>query len=186
MLVFCRRQCQEVLQTPTQTSPVLCWTQPPVSPDKTNPGCPRGPEALDDRLSSSALQQDQEEGKGKLTWNLPARMDVTHSTCKKQREGYLHTRNSSCRTSWDGLSPSALSQSPEHPALDQTPGEKAVEDELYLSNPDTESILNTDAARKIPFSISSPSLPNCWRRTGPAPKGHRNKPSQHCSPDTNP
>lgn len=78
-------------------------------------------------------------------------MDVTHSTCRKQREGYLHTRNSSCRTSWDGLSLSALSQSPEHPALDQTPGEKAVKDEPCSSNPDKESILNTEAARKIPF-----------------------------------
>lgn len=39
-------------------------------------------------------------------------------------------RNSSCMTSWDGLSLSALSQSPEHPALDQTPGEKAVKGEL--------------------------------------------------------
>lgn len=63
-------------------------------------------------------------------------------------------RNSSCMTSWDGSSLSVLSQSPEHPALDQTPGEKAVKDELCSSNLAKESILNTElkqAPRKIPF-----------------------------------
>lgn len=99
----------------------------------------------DDSLSSSAPQQDQGEGKVKtLTWNLQATMDVTHSTYRKQREGYLHMRNSSCMTSWDGLSLSALSQSPEHPALDQTPGEKAVKDELCSSSLAKESILSIE------------------------------------------
>lgn len=81
-------------------------------------------------LCSKIKEQERET----LTWNLQAMMDVTHSTYRKQKEGYLHTRNSSCMTSWDGSSLSALSQSPEHPALDQIPGEKAVKAELCSSN----------------------------------------------------
>ena len=67
-------------------------------------------------------------------------------------------RNSSCMTSWDGSSPSALSQSPEHPALDQTPGEKAVKDELWSSNPAKESILSTEL-KQAPMKILFPPLP---------------------------
>lgn len=55
-------------------------------------------------------------------------------------------KNSSCMISWDGLSPSALSQSLEHPAPDQTPGEKAVKGEL-CSNSLTESIHNRHISR---------------------------------------
>lgn len=132
---------------------------------------------------------------------------MTHSTYRKQREGYLHMRNSSCMTSWDGSSLSALFQSPEHPALDQTPGEKAVKGELCSSSLAKEPILNTEL-KQAPRKILFPSLPCQTAEEGAVllqslgqslllsvglwytrnmQVMHRNKPKlTYCSPDTNP
>lgn len=86
-------------------------------------------------------------------------------------------------TSWDGLSPSALSQSPGHPALDQTPGEKAVKDELCPTSVAKESVLNTElqqAPSKIPVSSlpcqtaegGAALLKPCCKQEELVPKGH--------------
>lgn len=55
------------------------------------------------------------------TLSLQAEMVERRSTCMMQKGGCLHRMSSSCMTSWGGWSPSAPSQSPEHPAPDQTP-----------------------------------------------------------------
>lgn len=55
------------------------------------------------------------------TLSLPAARVGRHSTCRKRRAECRRRTSSSCRTSWDGWSPSGQSQSPKHPALDQTP-----------------------------------------------------------------
>lgn len=167
--------------------PVLCEASPPSSsvPKESQPWVPKR-YGLCLRVTGSAAllcSKIRRRKRETLTWNLRAVMDVTHSTCRKQREGYLHRRNSSCTTSWDGSSPSALSQSPGHPALDQTPGEKMVKDELCSANIAKEFILNTElqqAARKIPVpplpcqtaEEGAAQLNPCCKQEELVPKGH--------------
>jgi hypothetical protein len=56
-----------------------------------------------------------------LTLSLQEVTVWRHSICKLQTTGYQHKKSSSCTIYEDELSPSALSQSPEHPAPGQTP-----------------------------------------------------------------
>jgi len=157
VFTVCRRGCwrccnhlpKQVLHFARPNCVLLCPQRKPTLPSERY--------GLWLRMTGSAARSRRGK-RGTLTWNLQATMDVTRSTYRKQREGYLHTRSSSCTTSWDGLSLSAPSQSPEHPALDQTPGENAVKGELCSGNLATKSILSTElnqASRKIPF----PPLP---------------------------
>jgi len=66
-------------------------------------------------------------------------------------------KNSSCTISWDGLSPSALFQSLEHPAPDQTPGEKAVKGEL-CSNSLTTRVYPQHRHKQVWRKIQFPPL----------------------------
>lgn len=86
-----------------------------------------GPLELLLRMAANLRPRTVWEGEERApTWSLRAVMAVTRSICRRRREGCLHRRSSSYRTSWGGWSPSARSRSPGHPAPDQTPGEKAV------------------------------------------------------------
>jgi len=77
-----------------------------------------------------------------LTLSLQEVMVLKHSICKLQTTGYRHKKSSSCRIYEDESSPSALSQSPEHPAPGQTPARiQNVYVIFYLCN-NTSSNLN--------------------------------------------